>query len=155
MCIRDSSQFASDLDAKTRAQLERGARLVEVLKQGQFVPMDVARQVVIIFASTRGYIDALPVEVLGRYEEELFSFLDTKYPDLAGEFAAKGKPKDKDNDFTKKLTKALDEFANIFVASESDESEEDAEDEEYDEEEYDEEEDEEYDDEDEDEEDED
>ncbi len=149
------SQFASDLDAKTRAQLERGARLVEVLKQGQFVPMDVARQVVIIFASTRGYIDALPVEVLGRYEEELFSFLDTKYPDLAGEFAAKGKPKDKDNDFTKKLTKALDEFANIFVASESDESEEDAEDEEYDEEEYDEEEDEEYDDEDEDEEDED
>jgi len=140
------SQFASDLDAKTRAQLERGERLVEILKQGQYVPLDVARQVVIIFASTRGYIDDLPIEVLGRYEQELFSFLDTKYPDLADEFAAKGKPKDKENEHTKKLMKVLDEFAEIFVSDQSDEGEEEAE-EEHDEEEYDDEEDEDYDDE--------
>ncbi|HHH28659.1 MAG TPA: F0F1 ATP synthase subunit alpha, partial [Polyangiaceae bacterium] len=150
------SQFASDLDAKTRAQLERGARLVEILKQGQFVPMEVARQVVIIFAATRGYVDDLPAEVLGRYEEELFSFLETKYPDLPSDFAAKGKPKDQDNELTRELMKALDEFAEIFVASESDDGEEEAdedeeyEDEEYDDEEYDDEGDEEYDEEDED-----
>ena len=60
------AQFASDLDAATRAQLERGARLVEILKQGQYVPLPVEKQVVIIYAGTNGYLDELPVESLAR-----------------------------------------------------------------------------------------
>jgi F-type H+-transporting ATPase subunit alpha len=65
------AQFASDLDPATRQQLSRGERLVEVLKQGQFVPWPVEEQVVSIFAGTHGYLDPLPVESIGRYQQEL------------------------------------------------------------------------------------
>src|SRR4029077_9946706 len=66
------AQFASDLDAKTRAQLERGARLVEILKQGQYVPQAVEKQILILFAATQGFVDEIPVSALARYEEELY-----------------------------------------------------------------------------------
>ncbi|MFK8822002.1 F0F1 ATP synthase subunit alpha, partial [Escherichia coli] len=60
------AQFASDLDAATRQQLERGQRLVEILKQGQYVPLPVEKQIVIIYAGTNGFVDRFPVESLQR-----------------------------------------------------------------------------------------
>ncbi|HET9931925.1 MAG TPA: F0F1 ATP synthase subunit alpha, partial [Polyangiaceae bacterium] len=83
------AQFASDLDAATRAQLERGRRLTELLKQGQFVPLPLERQVVTIFAGTNGYTDKLPVESLKAYEEELYRFLDEKHPDIFNDIREK------------------------------------------------------------------
>ena len=65
------AQFGSDLDKATQQQLARGERLVEMLKQGQYVPMPVEEQVVVIYAGTNGFVDDYPVAVLGRYETEL------------------------------------------------------------------------------------
>src|SRR6478609_9374875 len=76
------SQFASDLDAATRAQLERGARLTELLKQGQYVPLPVEKQVVTIFAGTQGFCDSLPVNSLRTFEAELHKHLDEKHADI-------------------------------------------------------------------------
>jgi F-type H+-transporting ATPase subunit alpha len=76
------AQFASDLDAATRAQLERGERLTELLKQDQFVPLPVEKQILIIYAGTQGYVDKLPVTELRRYERELYQYVDKKYPDV-------------------------------------------------------------------------
>ncbi len=76
------AQFASDLDAKTRAKLERGTRLVEILKQGQFVPLPVEKQVLMIFAGTEGFLDELPVSDLARFEEDLYKYIESKYPNL-------------------------------------------------------------------------
>jgi F-type H+-transporting ATPase subunit alpha len=73
------AQFASDLDAATRAQLERGERLTELLKQDQYVPLPVERQVAVIYAGSKGYVDKLPVESLRRYEKELLEFIDEKH----------------------------------------------------------------------------
>ena len=84
------AQFASDLDAATRAQLERGARLTELLKQGQYVPLPVEKQVVIVYAGTNGYIDKLPVDSLREYEEELYRYIDEKHPELWKEIREKG-----------------------------------------------------------------
>src|SRR5262249_43524472 len=69
------AQFGSDLDKATQAQLNRGRRLVEILKQPQYQPLPVEKQVAIIFAATKGYLDAVPVEEVRRYEEELYRFL--------------------------------------------------------------------------------
>ena len=83
------AQFASDLDAKTRAQLETGTRLVEILKQGQFVPLPVEKQILIIFAGTEGLLDDLPVSDLARFEDELYKFADSKYPNILPTIAQK------------------------------------------------------------------
>jgi F-type H+-transporting ATPase subunit alpha len=74
------AQFGSDLDAATKKQLDRGVRLVEVMKQGQYVPQPVERQVAIIYAATNGYLDALPVSAAQKYERELYSYLEAKHP---------------------------------------------------------------------------
>ncbi len=105
------AQFASDLDAKTRAQLERGARLVEILKQGQYVPQEVTRQILIIYAATRGWVDDLPLETLARYEIELSSFINAKFPDLLAKISKKGQLSD---DIIDELDEALKMFADIF-----------------------------------------
>ncbi|HXI04647.1 MAG TPA: F0F1 ATP synthase subunit alpha, partial [Candidatus Saccharimonadales bacterium] len=76
------AQFGSDLDAATKKQLDRGQRLVEVMKQGQFEPLPVEKQIAIIYAATQGYLDALPVGVIQRYERELYSFLEAKAPEV-------------------------------------------------------------------------
>src|SRR5690348_2634525 len=76
------AQFGSDLDKSTQAQLTRGQRMVELLKQGQFVPMPIEEQVVIIYAGTNGFIDDYPVSVLGRYEKELLSFMKSRKQDV-------------------------------------------------------------------------
>jgi F-type H+-transporting ATPase subunit alpha len=76
------AQFGSDLDQATQKQLARGARLVEILKQSQYKPMPVERQVLIIYAGTRGFLDELPLNLLAIYEEKINGFIDNKYPKL-------------------------------------------------------------------------
>src|SRR5215469_8186332 len=76
------AQFSSDLDAATKKQLERGERLVEIMKQGQYVPLPVEKQTAIIYAAVNGHLDGLPVSALQRYEKELYSFLDAKHPEV-------------------------------------------------------------------------
>jgi len=107
------AQFGSDLDAATQKQLNRGARLVELLKQGQYQPLAVEQQVVIIFAGTNGFVDELPVAALKKYEQELFSFIDSKHPDV---FADILKKRELDGDLRGKLTKVLGEFKAVFKA---------------------------------------
>jgi F-type H+-transporting ATPase subunit alpha len=108
------AQFASDLDAATRAQLDRGQRLVELLKQGQYVPLAVEKQVVIIFAGTQGYVDKLPVESLRSYEEELYRFIDEKHADLWEDIRSK---KEITDEIKKKLVDVLKTFGKQFVSS--------------------------------------
>ena len=76
------AQFASDLDAATQRQLARGARLVELLKQGQYVPMPVEEEVVVIYAGTNGWVDEYPVEDARRYESELLALVRAKHASL-------------------------------------------------------------------------
>ncbi|MEO7033606.1 MAG: F0F1 ATP synthase subunit alpha [Polyangiaceae bacterium] len=108
------AQFASDLDAATRAQLDRGARLVELLKQGQYVPLPVEKQVVIIFAGTQGYVDKLPVDSLRSYEEELYRYIDEKHADLFEDIRTK---KEINDEIKKKLVEVLQAFGKQFVSS--------------------------------------
>jgi F-type H+/Na+-transporting ATPase subunit alpha len=108
------AQFASDLDAATRAQLDRGARLTELLKQGQYVPLAVEKQIIIIYAGTNGYVDKLPVEALREYEQELFRHMDDKHGELVTEIREK---KEITDELKKKLDKALKKFTEKFVAS--------------------------------------
>jgi F-type H+-transporting ATPase subunit alpha len=105
------AQFASDLDKVTRDQLERGARLVELLKQGQYVPLPVEKQIISIYAGTRGYIDRLPLNEIGNYERGLHDFIDKKYPAIYETIRTK---KNIDADTETTLKKALEEFASAF-----------------------------------------
>ncbi|OHE22547.1 MAG: F0F1 ATP synthase subunit alpha, partial [Syntrophus sp. GWC2_56_31] len=79
------AQFGSDLDKATQAQLERGIRLAEILKQPQFAPMSLAQEVVILFAGTRGFLDKYPVDKLRNYEAQLLGFVEGKYPEIMKE----------------------------------------------------------------------
>src|SRR6184192_2275127 len=83
------AQFGSDLDAATRRQLDRGERLVEVMKQGQFAPLAVEKQIAIIYAATHGHVDALPVDAVQRFERELYAFLEAKHAALLKEIMEK------------------------------------------------------------------
>jgi F-type H+-transporting ATPase subunit alpha len=121
------AQFGSDLDKATLAQLNRGERMVELLKQGQFQPMQMEEQVVVIYAGTNGFVDDYPVAVLGRYEKELMSFLKSRKKDVLDELRASGKLEDvKDpatgkktpGDLEKRLRDALTEFAKQFSVEE-------------------------------------
>jgi F-type H+-transporting ATPase subunit alpha len=76
------SQFASDLDESTRRQLERGQRLMEVIKQGVNVPVDVAKQIAVIFAGTNGYLDDIPVSSVAKFESELYEALESRYAEV-------------------------------------------------------------------------
>ena len=107
------AQFGSDLDKATQRQLERGKRLTEILKQGQYVPLPVEKQIVIIYAATNNYLDDLPVEAAGLFEKELYEFLDTGKPELGREILKKGEI---DDELKAKLTEALDEFKDRFAA---------------------------------------
>jgi F-type H+-transporting ATPase subunit alpha len=108
------SQFASDLDKVTRDQLARGARLVEVLKQGQYAPIPVERQIIIIYAGTRGHIDKIDVAHIGTYERGLYDFIEKKYPQIYETLRAK---KVLDEQTGGLLKKALEEFATTMPAT--------------------------------------
>jgi F-type H+-transporting ATPase subunit alpha len=107
------AQFGSDLDKSTQAQLTRGARLVEILKQPQYAPLPVERQVALIFAGTNGYLDALPVADVRRFENELYKFIEARYPDLFRRIAEK---KQLDDDLKAALDAAVKAFAEDFAA---------------------------------------
>jgi F-type H+-transporting ATPase subunit alpha len=109
------AQFGSDLDKATLAQLNRGERMVELLKQGQFQPMPMEQQVIIIYAGTNGFVDDYPVAVLGRYEQELLSFMKSRKADLVATLASTGKL---EGDVEKQLRDALTEFAKQFSVEE-------------------------------------
>jgi F-type H+-transporting ATPase subunit alpha len=111
------AQFGSDLDKATQETLARGERLVEVLKQNQYQPMPVEKQVIQIYAATNrdeagvGWIRNVPVEQVGRYMRELMEFLDARHPDLAKTIAEK---KALDDGIKASLNKVLAEFRGIF-----------------------------------------
>jgi F-type H+-transporting ATPase subunit alpha len=106
------AQFGSDLDPATQKQLARGQRLVEVLKQGQYVPMPVERQVVIIYAGTNGYLDKHDPAKLGEYERQLSSYLEKSHPDIYKGIVASGKV---DDALKAKLDSALKAFEGVFA----------------------------------------
>jgi F-type H+/Na+-transporting ATPase subunit alpha len=107
------AQFGSDLDQATQRQLNRGARLVELLKQDQYEPLPVEKQILIIFAGTNGFVDDLPLTALKKYEQELYSFVESKHPEILAEVLKK---RELDNDLRAKMTQAFEEFKAIFKA---------------------------------------
>jgi F-type H+-transporting ATPase subunit alpha len=111
------AQFASDLDESTRKLLARGARLTELLKQNQYVPLPVEKQILIIYAGTQGFVDEYPVEVLKQYEAELYEFVDSKHPDALKLLVEK---KELSPEVEKGLRKALEEFKKHFVPKTAD-----------------------------------
>jgi F-type H+-transporting ATPase subunit alpha len=107
------AQFGSDLDKATLNQLNRGRRLVEILKQPQYQPLAVEKQVVIIYAATNGYLDAVPVELVRDYESELFRFVETRQSETLGQLAEK---KAIDDGLKGQLNALLKEFGEQFAA---------------------------------------
>ena len=107
------AQFGSDLDKGTQAQLNRGRRLVEVLKQLQYVPLTVEKQVAMIFAGTNGYLDPIPAEEIGVYEAELHRFLETRRPGVLRTLAEK---KQFDDGLRTEMHGALKEFGEQYAA---------------------------------------
>jgi len=108
------AQFGSDLDAATQRQLNRGARLVEILKQGQYQPLPVEKQVLIIYAANNGFIDEYPVNEIQRYESELYTFVESKHAQLLEDIRVK---KALDDELEGRIKSALDEFKGQFVAA--------------------------------------
>ena len=108
------AQFGSDLDKATLSQLNRGRRLVEVLKQPQYQPLPVEKQVIIIYAATNGFLDSVEVERVGAYETELFAFLDSRRAQLLSGLAEK---KQIDDSIKNDLNQALTEFGKTFAAA--------------------------------------
>jgi F-type H+-transporting ATPase subunit alpha len=107
------AQFGSDLDKATQAQLNRGRRLTEILKQDQYKPLPVEKQIVVIFAGTNGYLDDLDVEACLDFEQALYEFMDTAYPAVGQQLVAK---KQLDDSLRLELRKMLDEFKAKFLA---------------------------------------
>ncbi len=107
------AQFGSDLDKATLNQLNRGRRLVEVLKQPQYQPLPVEKQVTIIYAANNGFLDAVPVEQVRDYESGLYTFLETRHPAALTTLAEK---KQIDDDVKGLLTAGLDEYTKQFLA---------------------------------------
>jgi len=108
------TKFGSDLDKATLQQLTRGARLVEILKQGQYTPYPVEKQVAIIFAGTNGYLDEIPVPHIARYEKEFLETMEMKHKDILDSIAASGEINDEN---TSKLKQILEDFTNNFKVS--------------------------------------
>ena len=108
------AQFGSDLDKATQAQLNRGRRLVEILKQPQYQPVAVEKQVAIIYAATKGFLDNVAIENVRRYEEELYRFLETSQPGVLTGIAER---KTLDDELKASLEGALKEFGNRFTGA--------------------------------------
>jgi F-type H+-transporting ATPase subunit alpha len=107
------AQFGSDLDKSTQAQLTRGARLVEILKQPQYEPLPVERQIALIFAGTNGFLDTIPVSDVKSFESELYSFLETRHGQVLKGIAEK---KQLDDQLKAGLKSAVEEFTRDFAA---------------------------------------
>ncbi len=107
------AQFGSGLDKSTQAQLNRGARLVEILKQPQYEPLSVERQVAIIYAGTNGYLDNVAVPDVRAFETEFYRYIESRYPQLFGGIAER---KQLDDELKGTLDRAAKEFAGDFAA---------------------------------------
>jgi len=107
------TQFGSDLDEATRKQLNRGEKMVELLKQGQYAPMTVTQEVMIVWMGTNGHLDHLPTHAIARFEQEFFAFCSEKYPDLEHTLSKELKISDELN---AKLLEAAEKFKEEFAA---------------------------------------
>jgi F-type H+/Na+-transporting ATPase subunit alpha len=107
------AQFGSDLDKATQAQLNRGQRLVEVLKQNQFSPLPFSKQILIIFAGTNGYLDDLAIDQLRDFEGELYKYVETSNPGLLRSIMEK---KILDDNLKAEMARVVKEFKETFVA---------------------------------------
>lgn len=107
------AKFGSDLDKATQQQLNRGMRLVELLKQPQYVPMSGEREVMSLYSGTRGYLDNVPVERVSEYETQMLAFVERKYPEILAEIKEKKVISD---ELDGKMKAALEEFAGVFQA---------------------------------------
>jgi F-type H+-transporting ATPase subunit alpha len=112
--LANFARFGSDLDKSTPAQLTRGEKMVEILKQDEDVPLATERQVILIFCANEGLLDDLPTDSLKRFEQELFVFMDTKYPDVMHTLRDK---KAFDKELEAEARKATGEFKAIFAKS--------------------------------------
>jgi F-type H+-transporting ATPase subunit alpha len=107
------AQFGSDLDATTQRMLSRGSRMVEILKQSQYQPLPVERQILIIYAGTNGSLDQFPESALKKYETELHRFVETRHPNVFNDIRTKREMTD---DLREKMNAALKEFNETFTA---------------------------------------
>ncbi len=107
------AQFGSDLAPTAQRLLARGSRLVEILKQKQYSPVPVEKQVLLIYAATNGYVDDYPVTALAKYEQEIYQFFEGKHPEILEEIRTK---KELTQDLKEKMNRALDELKETFVA---------------------------------------
>jgi F-type H+-transporting ATPase subunit alpha len=105
------AQFGSDLDKATQAQLARGQRLTEILKQPQYQPMDVEKQVLVIWAATNGYVDDVAVEDVRKFEIELLNFVQNSHPGLLANISEK---KNLTDDIKKDLKQVLEDFTHMW-----------------------------------------
>ncbi|AFS77283.1 F-ATPase, F1 complex, subunit alpha AtpA [Gottschalkia acidurici 9a] len=105
------SQFGSDLDKETKERLDQGERIMEILKQGQYKPLSVEKQVMIIYAVTKKYLTDIPVNRVAAFESEFLSFMETSYPQVGKSIV---ETKDLTEETEKELVKALEEFKKSF-----------------------------------------
>jgi F-type H+-transporting ATPase subunit alpha len=112
------AQFGSDLDQATLQQLLRGERMVEILKQDQYVPLNMAKQVIIIYAAGNGYVDDIPVEDLKRFEAEFFEFMAKEYPQVEMTLTEE---KTLSDDTEAKIKQAIAAFKESFEATATEE----------------------------------
>jgi F-type H+/Na+-transporting ATPase subunit alpha len=105
------AKFGSDLDKSTQAQLNRGVRLVELLKQPQYVPMPAEKMVTSLYTGTRGFLDNTPVDQVAEYEKQMLAFMERKHPEILAEIKEKQIISD---ELDKKMAAALNEFAGLF-----------------------------------------
>jgi F-type H+-transporting ATPase subunit alpha len=110
------AQFASDLDKASQRQLARGARLVETMKQDQYVPMPFEKQVVAVFAATNGYVDDIPVGEVRRYEKDMLAFIEGSHKGILDKVR---ETRDLAKDLQEELHKALKDFGKIFAGGEA------------------------------------
>jgi F-type H+-transporting ATPase subunit alpha len=113
------SQFGSDIDAETKARLDHGRILMEVVKQGQYKPVPVAHQVMIFYAAVNGYLKGLAVEKVQQFEHDFYDFMDTHYPEVGKTIVETGDLKDEKETTLRqaieefKKVRAEDEFADV------------------------------------------
>jgi F-type H+-transporting ATPase subunit alpha len=103
--------FGSDLDKSTQKQLTRGARLVEILKQPQYEPLSMEKQVTILYAGTKGFLDKYPIDVLAKYEAGLYSFIEDRYPAI---FSGLAETQEISDDLNKQMSEALEAYDEEF-----------------------------------------
>jgi F-type H+/Na+-transporting ATPase subunit alpha len=106
------AQFGSDLDAATQKQLARGSRMVEILKQKQYEPLPIEKQVLVLFAATNGFFDDVPLPSIGHFERELLVFVEGKHHQLFKDIASQRELSD---DLKRRMTTAVEEFKQVFA----------------------------------------